>query len=65
MRPIGLGGTKLISDILIDAKVPRTRKDMAYVLVSGGEIAWLAGHRIGEGFQAAEATTFSLRIRRD
>lgn len=65
MRPIGLGGTKLISDMLIDAKVPRTRKHMAYVLVSGGEVAWLAGHRIGEGFQATADTTCTLRIRKD
>lgn len=64
MRPIGLGGSKLISDILIDAKVPRNRKDLAYVLVSGGEVAWLAGHRIGEGFQATAASQRVLRIRK-
>ena len=62
MRPIGLGGSKLISDILIDAKVPRTRKDMAYVLLSGEEVAWLVGHRIGEGYQATECTRRVLRI---
>lgn len=64
MRPIGLGGTKLISDILIDAKVPRNRKHLAYVLVSGGEVAWLAGHRIGEGFQATAGSQRVLRIRK-
>ncbi|WKZ66300.1 MAG: tRNA lysidine(34) synthetase TilS [Flavobacteriales bacterium] len=64
MRPTGLGGRKLISDILIDAKVPRNLKDLAYVLVSGGEVAWLAGHRIGEGFQATEHSLRVLRIQR-
>ncbi|MBP7407534.1 MAG: tRNA lysidine(34) synthetase TilS [Flavobacteriales bacterium] len=52
MRPVGLGGSKLISDVLTDAKVPADRKQDALVLVSGGRIAWLCGHRVGEGFQA-------------
>jgi tRNA(Ile)-lysidine synthase len=51
MRPAGLGGSKLISDILIDAKVPRHRKAGVHVLISGGEIAWCCGHRVAEGFQ--------------
>ena len=61
MRPIGLGGSKLISDILIDAKVPRDVKDRTLVLVSGGHIAWLCGHRAGEGFQAKKEGGSSLR----
>lgn len=64
MRPISLGGSKLISDILIDAKVPRDRKDLAYVLVSGGEVVWLVGHRIAEGYQAAQGSARLLRIRK-
>ncbi len=51
MRPVGLGGSKLISDILIDAKVPRHRKAAVHVLVSGGEIVWCCGYRVAEGFQ--------------
>ncbi|MBK9147644.1 MAG: tRNA lysidine(34) synthetase TilS [Flavobacteriales bacterium] len=63
IRPIGLGGSKLISDILIDAKVPMTEKDSTHVLVNGtGEIAWLVGHRIGEGHQATGQSTRVLRI---
>jgi len=64
MRPIGLGGSKLISDILIDAKVPRTMKDLTHVLVSGGEVVWLVGHRIAEGYQATTNTERVLRIHR-
>lgn len=52
MRPVGLGGSKLISDLLTDAKVPADLKPQALVLVSAGTIAWLCGHRVGEGFQA-------------
>lgn len=61
MRPLGLGGSKLVSDILVDAKVPITAKAGTYVLVSDGEVVWLVGHRISEGFQA---TATSCRILR-
>lgn len=61
MRPLGLGGSKLISDILIDSKVPRDRKIGTYVLVSDGVIAWLCGHRIAEGFQARPDSRSGLR----
>lgn len=52
IRPIGLRGSKLVSDILIDAKVPMSEKPSTYVLVSAGEVVWLVGHRLAEGFQA-------------
>lgn len=64
MRPIGLGGSKLISDILIDAKVPRDRKHLAFVLVSGGEVVWLVGHRIAEGYQATHGSVRLMHIRK-
>lgn len=62
MRPLGLQGSKAISDILIDAKVPRAAKAGVYVLVSGGTIVWLVGHRIAEGYAATAATARVLRI---
>ncbi|MEO8591328.1 MAG: tRNA lysidine(34) synthetase TilS [Flavobacteriales bacterium] len=61
MRPIGLGGSKLVSDILIDAKVPRHQKDACYVLVAADTIVWLCGHRIAEGFQAKATSRSVLR----
>ncbi len=64
MRPTGLGGSKLISDILIDAKVPRDAKDAVLVLESGGRLAWLVGFRTGEGFQATSASERVLHLQR-
>jgi tRNA(Ile)-lysidine synthase len=52
MRPAGLGGSKLVSDILVDAKVPLHRKRNAYVLISGDRIIWLCGLRLAEGAAA-------------
>lgn len=62
MRPIGLGGSKLLSDILIDAGTSRNEKASAYVLISGSEVVWLAGHRMGEGFSPGPGTKKVLRV---
>ncbi len=51
-RPHGGRGSRLVSDLLIDAKVPRDRKKAVYVLCAAGEIAWVVGHRLAEGFAA-------------
>lgn len=48
MRPLGLGGSKRISDILVDAGVPAGEKAGSYVLLSGARILWLPGLRIAE-----------------
>lgn len=64
MRPIGLGGSKLVSDILIDAKVPLSGKASTYVLISDGTIVWLLGHRLAEGFQASSRSARVLRAAR-
>jgi tRNA(Ile)-lysidine synthase len=62
IHPIGLGGSKLISDILIDAKVPAPEKERTAVLVSGDRIVWLAGHRVAEGAQARAQSHSVLRV---
>jgi len=62
MRPIGLGGSKLVSDILIDAKVSGPDKARTGVLVSGDRIVWLAGLRVAEGAQARPDSASVLRI---
>lgn len=51
-RPHGGRGSRLVSDLLIDAKVPRDRKGAVYVLCAAGEIAWVVGHRLSAGFAA-------------
>lgn len=51
MQPMGMRGTKLVSDILIDAKVPRPAKSGVLVLCSAGELVWVVGHRLAEGVQ--------------
>lgn len=61
MRPLGLGGSKLVSDILVDAKVSAFEKPGIYVMISAGEVVWLVGHRLAEGFQATAGSCRTLR----
>ena len=53
-RPIGMKGRKLISDLLIDLKVPLSDKPKVHVLLSNDEIAWVIGFRISEKFKVSE-----------
>ena len=48
MRPLGLGGSRAVADVLADRRVPPSDKAHQLVLESGGEVVWLVGHRLGE-----------------
>ncbi|MCH8962219.1 MAG: tRNA lysidine(34) synthetase TilS [Bacteroidetes bacterium] len=45
-RPLGMTGTKKVSDVLTDAKVPPHRRAGTMVLVSGDQIVWVVGLRL-------------------
>jgi tRNA(Ile)-lysidine synthase len=53
MQPAGLDGTKTLADLFTDNKVPREQRDQVPVVECGGQIVWVAGLAIGEGFRAA------------
>ena len=55
-RPLGLNGTKLVSDLLNDLKLTRTEREKTVVLLTDHEIAWVVGHRIGHRFRVREQT---------
>jgi tRNA(Ile)-lysidine synthase len=42
IRPLGLGGTKKLQDVFVDAKVPREER-AAWPVVESGAILWLPG----------------------
>ena len=48
MRPFGMKGSKLISDILGDLKIPNYQKENTWVLEKNKEILWLVGLRTSE-----------------
>jgi tRNA(Ile)-lysidine synthase len=61
MQPAGMAGTKLISDVLIDAKVPLYRKHRVYVLADRERILWCCGLRMAEGSKADHTTERVVR----
>ncbi len=54
--PFGMKGIKKVSDFLIDEKVPLHEKEKQYVLLSGKDIVWVVGRRIGERYKVAGDT---------
>ncbi len=46
IKPIGINGSKLISDILTDAKVPHHLRQAQRVLVDDHRILWCVGHAV-------------------
>ena len=63
--PFGMTGRKKVSDFLIDGKVSMAEKNRQFVLISGTEIAWLAGRRIADPFRITDNTERVLRITKE
>ncbi|WP_421750414.1 tRNA lysidine(34) synthetase TilS [Croceimicrobium sp.] len=55
-QPLGMSGTKKLSDYWIDQKMPMAEKDSQLVLESAGEIVALIGHRIDHRFRVRNST---------
>ena len=62
MQPLGMEGTKKISDILTDAKVPLHKKNGIYLLTSQNMPVWLIGYRLDERFKITPETGRILKI---
>ncbi len=62
MIPLGMKGHKLISDILIDKKIPLSQKSDIPVVISGEEIIWLAGICISDKFKVRESTSIIFQL---
>jgi len=54
--PIGMKGTKKISDFLNDIKTDATQKRNQYVLLSRNRIVWIPGKRLDERFKLKPQT---------
>ncbi len=63
MKPLGMAGSKKLSDIFTDLKVPRAERNARVVVECGGEIAALAGWRVSRDFAVEGPKTTSIRIR--
>jgi tRNA(Ile)-lysidine synthase len=54
--PLGMNKKKLISDFLIDQKVPLNLKKDVYLLTSNGSVVWVMGMRIDDRFKVTDKT---------
>lgn len=60
--PFGMKGSKLLSDYFIDNKIDRFTKDNIWLLLSGGEIIWIIGHRTSENFRVGVGCKRVLKV---
>jgi tRNA(Ile)-lysidine synthase len=54
MKPLGMKGTKLLSDLFGECGVPVHKRGQLPILVSKGEICWVAGLRLSEYFKVQD-----------
>ena len=58
------GGRKKLKDFLIDAKVPKEKRDKLPLLADGSHVLWVFGYRISDAVKITESTQLVLHIRR-
>lgn len=61
-QPIGLRGKKKLKKIFIDEKIPERLRDTIPLVVSGKDICWIPGYRIGEKFKIDSNTVRVVRL---
>ena len=62
-QPMGLkGGSKKVSDLLVDEKWPRLLRDEVIILTSGEQIAWVAGLRVAHAVRVKPTSTQLLYL---
>jgi tRNA(Ile)-lysidine synthase len=67
LRPLGVGGSKKVQDVLVDRKVPRDDRDQVPIVTDRtGRIVWVAGHVLAEEFRVSgdTNTVVILKLRR-
>lgn len=63
IAPLGLGGTRKVQDVMVDAKVPARRRDeVPLAETSSGDIAWVVGGPVSEHTKVTDATEQVVRI---
>jgi len=60
--PLGLNGSKKVSDFLNDQKVSSFEKRKQLVLINNKKIVWVVGHRIDDRFKITDKTRKVLQL---
>jgi len=62
IRPLGLDGSKTVSDLLTDAQVPAHQRDRVSVLCTADHLAWVVGHRLDHRVRVRPGTDRVARL---
>ena len=62
IQPLGMRGTKKVSDVLTDLKIPSYEKDKQLVLVNNNDIVYIVGLRISEKYKVTAKTKSAVKI---
>jgi tRNA(Ile)-lysidine synthase len=63
LRPQGLGGSKKVQDLLVDAHVPRRQRWRVPILADQRGVLWVVGHRLDQRVSLGPSTRRVLRAR--
>jgi len=61
-KPLGMSGTKKISDFLIDMKMNVIDKENVWVLCSNEDIVWVVNHRVSEKYKLVEDSEIAYLV---
>jgi tRNA(Ile)-lysidine synthase len=62
MRPLGMAGSRKLSDMLAGAKIPRRLRAAVPVVRDGDAIVWVAGVQMSEGHKVTVDTERAFRL---
>lgn len=63
-HPLGMKGSKLLSDFFVDQKFTELQKHSAFLLVSAdNQIVWVVGHRVDNRFKIEKGTQTIIECR--
>ncbi|MCP4458593.1 MAG: tRNA lysidine(34) synthetase TilS [Cytophagales bacterium] len=60
--PLGMTGKKMVSDFMIDNKIPLTFKSKIPIFDSGSKIMWIGGYRVDDRYKVGEETKEVVRV---
>ena len=61
-QPLGVRGTQKVKEFFIDHKIPRFERERIPLLVSGGRILWIVGHRIDDRVKVTDKTRRIMKV---
>ena len=62
MTPLGMEGSKKLSDIFVDAKVPQGTRRLVPVVRDGRNVVWVAGTVLDDRYRVSKSTVRALRF---